>query len=151
MRGRHDATSPQARRRCAPARPALAALALILSAMPVAAQEAPRLVPYVVEAGESCWSIAGRLFGDPTRYDILHRYNDLGPMPHLLVPGQVLMVPAEGTDPDARVGTPFREVLARSPEAIDSRVRIGHSRPPIQVALPGVATQYSTSGLAKAE
>lgn len=119
--GRHMAAfggGGTARRRLGPCL-ALAALALAAWPADAGAQEPPGLVPYVVEPGESCWSIARKLFGDPARYDILHRYNDLGPMPHLLAPGQVLMVPAEGTDPDARVGAPYRDVRARPPDSVD--------------------------------
>jgi hypothetical protein len=77
------------------------------------------LVDYVVQPGESCWSIAERLFGDGARYDLIHRYNDLGPLPHLLVPGTVLKVPASVGQPDAKVGVPRHEVKARAPTAAD--------------------------------
>lgn len=45
---------------------------------------------YVVQPNDTCSSIALKVYGDGKRYDELHRYNELGPLPHLLKPGQVL-------------------------------------------------------------
>ena len=98
----------------------LVALPLLAVASTVAAQPStPELTIYVVQPGDSCWSIAERLYGDGTRYEDLHRYNDLGPMPHLLTPGQKLRVPAALGQPDAKVGLPRREVKARAPAEAD--------------------------------
>jgi hypothetical protein len=62
---------------------------------------------YVVEPGDTCASIATKLFGDARRYDELHRFNQLGPLPHTLKPGQVLRLrapdgaPSQPQGPDA--------------------------------------------------
>jgi hypothetical protein len=77
------------------------------------------LSDYYVQPGDSCWSIAERLFGSGERYDLIHRHNDLGPMPHLLVPGQRLRVPADVNQPTARVRVPENDVRSRPPTAID--------------------------------
>lgn len=80
---------------------------------------APELRDYVVQPGDSCWAIAQRLFGRGEAYRIIHRYNELGPMPHILTPGQILRLPAKGTAPEARVAWLQREVRAKAPTMVD--------------------------------
>ncbi len=86
-----------------------------------AGRRATKLRVYVVSEGDSCWSIAARFFGKGERYDIIHRYNRLGPLPHLLRPGQKLLLPAAAGGPDARVSWLRRDVQARSPRSADWR------------------------------
>jgi hypothetical protein len=52
---------------------------------------------YVVQAGDSCDAIVRKVWGDPKRITELHRWNDLGPVPHKLKAGQLLKLrgPAE--------------------------------------------------------
>lgn len=100
------------------------ALALALAPAPAAPQEPPAdpgpppLIDYVVKPGESCDSIAARLFGDPKRVDILHRHNDLGQPPHKLAPGQVLRLPpptSRAAGPDAKITSVRNQVEAYTP------------------------------------
>ncbi len=76
---------------------------------------------YIVQPGDSCWSIAQRFFGKGLRYDIIHRYNRLGPLPHLLTPGQRIRLPLGAGGSDARVNWLRRDVKAKSPRATDWR------------------------------
>lgn len=85
----------------------------------LAAPGAGGTIEYVVQPGDSCWSIAEQVFGDGKRYDRIHRLNDLGPQPHILVPGTILRLPGTESPPEARVGTPRNDVRARSPKALD--------------------------------
>ncbi|MFT7622857.1 MAG: hypothetical protein ACI9WU_002032 [Myxococcota bacterium] len=71
---------------------------------------------YTVQPGDSCWSIALKLFGEGDEYQIIHSHNDLGPMPHLLQPGQRLRIPG-GNRPDASVNWLKRDVKAKAPRA----------------------------------
>ncbi len=70
---------------------------------------------YTVQPGDSCWSIAHRLWGDGAQYDRIHKLNDLGPMPHLLRPGQKLRIPGRGVRPNARIDWLVRDVKAKPP------------------------------------
>ncbi|MEI8258342.1 MAG: hypothetical protein WCJ30_21920, partial [Deltaproteobacteria bacterium] len=67
----------------------------------VGAQSAPaEMVPYTTRAGDTCTSIAERVYGSATRIDIIHVYNALGPMPHRFPAGRVLNLPR--TPPPSR-------------------------------------------------
>ena len=85
------------------------------------AEAKPRLKPYVVLPGDSCWSIAEKFFGDGERYTVIHEHNDLGPMPHVLQPGLRLNLPADVPGPAARVDWVHRRVRARPAWAVDWR------------------------------
>lgn len=76
---------------------------------------------YRVQPGDSCWSVALKFFGSGEKYTIVHRYNRLGPLPHLLAPGQELRLPISATNPDAHIGWLRRDVRARPPFAVDWR------------------------------
>lgn len=76
---------------------------------------------YVVQAGESCWSIAIKLFADGRKYDVIHRYNDLGTLPHILKPRMKLCFPATTPEPDATVLWKRKSVEARPPRTVDWR------------------------------
>lgn len=54
---------------------------------------------YVVRPGDTCRAIAQREFGDPAQIDLIHQHNALGPPPHTLRPGQVLMLPRRAESP----------------------------------------------------
>ncbi len=90
----------------------------LLSAGAVHAQT---LVDYRVQAGDTCPSIAQRLYGDVGRIDLIHQNNALGRLPHRLRVGQVLRVPstASGARPassDAHVTFVRNQVNTFTPE-----------------------------------
>jgi hypothetical protein len=72
---------------------------------------------YRVQPGDSCASIARRLYGSSRDYERIHELNpDLGPPPHRLEPGTVLILPRPPDDgPDARVTGAQNVVRARPP------------------------------------
>lgn len=80
--------------------------------------------PYVVRDGDSCLGIANRELGDPAKLDALHAANpQLGKLPHKLVAGQVIMLPASGpATADAHLRAPRGrvEVLPSGTEQWDS-------------------------------
>ncbi len=76
---------------------------------------------YTVQAGESCWSIAIKLFADGRKYRVIHKYNDLGKLPHILKPGLRLCFPSKTPDPDAKIEWQKRRVEARPPRTADWR------------------------------
>lgn len=72
---------------------------------------------YVVQPGDTCAGIAERLFGNKRRYDLIHKHNPgMGPTPHHLVPGRVLILPRLEQGPDARLTDVQRNVQARAPK-----------------------------------
>ncbi len=80
-----------------------------------------RIKWHTVQPGESCWSIAIKLFGDGRKYRVIHKYNDLGKLPHILKPGLKLCFPASTKDPDARILWKRRNAEAKPPRASDWR------------------------------
>ncbi len=76
------------------------------------------LMTYVVQRGDSCWSIAQMLYGNPRKYTLIHKYNDLGKEPHILKVGQKLRVPIFG-EPAAHLLWLRNEVKAKPPYSID--------------------------------
>ncbi len=98
-------------------------LTVVLAATVDSARAEPRsrkgLHPYVVQPGDSCWSIAKRLFGDGRKYDIIHRYNNLGPLPHLLKPGRTLWLPAKASGPLGHLVWLNRDVRAKAPREVE--------------------------------
>jgi len=75
------------------------------------------LEDYVVQPGDSCAAISKRRFGKRKLYSIIHEHNDLGPLPHDLVPGTILRLPTSPPkDPDAEVTQTERNVQARAPK-----------------------------------
>lgn len=83
-----------------------------------AAAPKPKLIPYTVQPGETCVGIAAALLGDPELHTLIHQYNDLGPMPHLLAPGQQILLPADRVRPEARVEELRNDVKARAPRTV---------------------------------
>lgn len=95
------------------------ALALTLSGGPASAQQ-PEIRTYIVQPGDSAWSIAAQFYGSGDKYPIIYKYNDyVGKPPFLLKPGQVLKLPVLGTGPEAQVGWLKRDVRAKPPRALD--------------------------------
>ncbi len=75
------------------------------------------LYDYTVKKGDSCASIAKRMFGSRKAYDKIHEHNPgMGPTPHKLKPGTILRLPREVKKPDAQVTATERKVEARAPK-----------------------------------
>lgn len=94
-------------------------LSLFLFTSIAGAEDKYRL--YTVEPGDSCWSIALKFFGSGEKYTLIHQFNRLGPLPHLLKPGQTIRLPLSAQNPDAKIGWLQRDVKTRAPYAIDWR------------------------------
>lgn len=73
---------------------------------------------YVVVPGDSCWSIAERVFGRGSAYKVIHKHNKLGPLPHVLTPGQVIRLPGKQGAPEATVDWLRNEVRAKRPQTL---------------------------------
>jgi hypothetical protein len=73
--------------------------------------------PYVVQPGDSCLGIAIRLLGTRSAVREIHRLNpQLGALPHVLVAGSLLTIPALApTGPDARISRALGDVKIRKP------------------------------------
>ena len=86
------------------------------------------LSPYVVQEGDTCGSVAKKVFGNRKRWDLIHKYNRLGKLPHVLKAGQVLQLPSTDEESaDATVTKVIRRVDARSPAAKSwEQVQSGH-------------------------
>ncbi len=95
----------------------LSCLALSLLCVPSSARADKGFRTYVVQPGDSCWSIAERVFGKGTAYKVIHQHNPLGPMPHVLTPGQKLRLPGKRDPYEARLDWLRRSVEAKSPRA----------------------------------
>lgn len=66
--------------------------------------DAERPESYVVQQGDTCDAITRKFWGDPKLITELHRWNELGPPPHQLKPGQVLRLrppPEQPAGPEA--------------------------------------------------
>lgn len=88
----------------------------------VAEAKAPKGTrPYVVQRGESCWSIALKVYGSGKMYKIIHKHNRLGKLPHILKPGQIIYLPGKARRPDAKIEWLRRRVQARPPRSVDWR------------------------------
>jgi len=87
----------------------------------------PETYEYRIQPGDTCAGIAERLFGNERRWDLIHKHNpNMGPAPHRLVPGQVLIMPRLEQGPDARLTDVQRTVQARAPQKPDwERARQG--------------------------
>ncbi len=72
---------------------------------------------YRVQDGDTCAGIARRLYGSSRDYERIHELNpDLGPPPHHLEPGSILVLPRPPDEgPDARVTAAENVVRARPP------------------------------------
>jgi hypothetical protein len=78
-------------------------------------------VKYTVQSGDTCAAIAARQYGDPRLVDLIHAANPgMGPAPHSLAPGRVLVLPpkpmASSDGPDARLTRTKNIVEVRAPE-----------------------------------
>lgn len=95
----------------------VALLATISLSSPVSAQE---VRTYIVQPGDSAWSIAAQFYGSGDKYPVIYKHNDfVGKPPFLLKPGQVLKLPVLGTGPEAQVGWLKRDVRAKPPRSLD--------------------------------
>lgn len=71
---------------------------------------------YTVQPGDSCPSVARKVYGDAARIDVLHEHNTLGPPPHKLRPGQVLVTPPLSRRADALLSWVRNLVFTFTPE-----------------------------------
>ncbi|MFO0557639.1 MAG: LysM peptidoglycan-binding domain-containing protein [Polyangiales bacterium] len=99
-----------------------------------ASATAQEMQEYRVQPGDTCPSIAQRLYGDVGRIDLIHQNNaNLGRLPHRLQPGQILRLPRTATggraaSTDARVSFVRNEVDAYTPEQHRAQRNEGLSR-----------------------
>lgn len=78
-------------------------------------------VRYTVTRGDTCAAIATRFYGDARHVDLIHEANPgMGPPPHSLKPGRVLLLPPKPPSvpegPDARLTRTKNVVEVRAPE-----------------------------------
>ena len=93
------------------------ALALLLTlGLATPARAAPPLVDYVVQDGDTCQTIARKLYGSSKHLGLLHANNKLGRLPHRLTPGMVLKVPASAP-PEPATNPPKTNPTATDPPA----------------------------------
>ncbi len=94
--------------------------AIVATASVAHADDAPGTVRYTVQKGDTCAKLALRVYKDPRGVELIHTANPgLGPLPHNLVPGTVLLFPpkADKEGPDARL-TAFRnQVIVQVPDS----------------------------------
>lgn len=92
----------------------IAALAIAAATRSARAEDTQ---PYRVQEGDSCLGIALRMLGERTAVRDIHRLNpQLGAMPHELVAGSVLTLPARAASgPDARLTSARGDVKIRKP------------------------------------
>lgn len=99
---------------------ALVTTLIALTAVIPGASRAEDVRTYIVQPGDSAWSIAAQFYGSGDKYKIIYTYNDyLGKPPFLLKPGQVLKLPVLGTGPEAQVEWLKRDVKAKPPRSLD--------------------------------
>ena len=95
------------------------ALACATFVAPVFAQDddaAVVLTDYVIKPGDTCVGIAIRELGSRRVYKQIHKYNDLGPLPHRLESGKILRLPKQGPKgPDANLSARRGDVAVRKP------------------------------------
>lgn len=81
---------------------------------------APKPRTYIVQPGDSIWSIAEEFYGHGNKYRIIYENNKfIGEPPFILKPGQVLTLPPGQVSPEAQVEWTRREVKAKPPKSID--------------------------------
>lgn len=95
--------------------------ATVLVSSSASAEEDAKPTEYVVKKGDTCSTIAATAFGDVKRIDLVHVLNpSLGPVPHHLREGQVLLLPPKPTPapaaPDATLTRVRNKVEVRAPE-----------------------------------
>ena len=98
----------------------LSCLALGLVSGTAAAEDTkpdpPPTYEYVIQPGDTCAGIAERLLGGKRRYQLIHDNNPgMGPTPHRLIPGRVLILPRLDESPDAKLTDVRRAVQTRPP------------------------------------
>ena len=87
------------------------------------AADPPGTFRYTVKKGDSCGSIATDVYGEK-RYDLMHLHTDLGPTPHHLKAGQVLVLPRA-----------------------ERQALVGHKVGPVRAAAPGRGWDDAYAGL----
>ncbi len=92
-------------------------LVTVLAGTSVHAQT-PALVPYTIDKDTRCDDLALKLWGDRSKYTLIHANNpQLGPSPHLLKVGQVLHIPPPTVGaPDAHLDLVRNQVAIETPD-----------------------------------
>jgi phage tail protein X len=94
--------------------------AILATASVAHADDAPGTVRYTVQKGDTCAKLALRVYKDPRGVELIHTANPgLGPLPHNLVPGTVLVFPpkADKDGPDARLAAFRNQVIVQVPDS----------------------------------
>lgn len=94
---------------------------VVLASRVASAENEAATTEYTVKAGDTCSTIAASFYGDIKRIDLVHQLNpQLGPVPHVLKPGQILLLPKKPTPtppaPDAKLTRVRNTVEVRAPE-----------------------------------
>ncbi|MCA9520213.1 MAG: LysM peptidoglycan-binding domain-containing protein, partial [Myxococcales bacterium] len=76
---------------------------------------------YTVKSGDTCWSIAQRFLGSGDQNARIHKLNRLGPMPHILSPGQQLRLPGSAPVADATIEWLRRDARTKPPTSPEWR------------------------------
>ncbi len=96
---------------------ARACVLLLATVAPLSVAAAESTFEYTVRTGDTCTTIAKEIYGDGRRSDLVHRHNRLGPPPHVLRPGQILVLPT--VEPEANLTAAHGRVQARAPRDDD--------------------------------
>ncbi|NLI10079.1 MAG: LysM peptidoglycan-binding domain-containing protein, partial [Elusimicrobia bacterium] len=67
-------------------------LTLFISSFSAAQQEVQSIV---IKPGQTLWDISNKYLKDPTKWDVLVRYNNLSPDPSKALPGMTIKIPSE--------------------------------------------------------
>lgn len=95
----------------------LGLVACVESSASAQTSEPEKTYEYVIQPGDTCAGIAERLYGNKRRWDVIHKHNPgMGPTPHRLVPGEVLILPNLEQGADAELTDVRRTVQARAPK-----------------------------------
>ncbi len=98
----------------------LVAMSAVASAPDAAQATPPDVREYIVQPGDSVWSIAEAFYGSGEHYKTIYKFNKfVGRPPYILQPGQVLRLPVRDNLPEAQVDWLKREVKAKPPRSLD--------------------------------
>jgi len=97
----------------------LACVVLGAAPLPAIPPDAP-LKTYVVQPGDSVWSIATEMYGAGEHYPIIYQYNGfIGRPPYLLTPGQTLRLPVLVKGPEGKITWLRHDVRTKPPRSLD--------------------------------
>lgn len=82
-------------------------LTLFIASFSYAQQEVQSIV---IKPGQTLWDISNKYLKDPTKWDVLVRYNNLSPDPSKALPGMTIKIPSELLKEEYRAAL-FTEIL----------------------------------------